>query len=205
MPSRPAMRCAWTRSISFARPPSSPTRSRKTPRTPRRGVIRRAESDISDKQREFLKEKQQVERHGREAEQKRDRAPGRGREGSSRDARQGRARGEPEAEGRRGAWRTLAGAGAPPGDRADEQRSRGDRSVARVGSLAGDGHRPPRARRRRAAPRRGRPRRCGARSCGQVDCGRARGRAEEELGRATSSTKQSAQPPASTSSDSDAG
>jgi cell division septum initiation protein DivIVA len=34
-------------------------------------VIRRAESDIADKQREFQKERQQVERHGREAEQKR--------------------------------------------------------------------------------------------------------------------------------------
>jgi cell division septum initiation protein DivIVA len=34
-------------------------------------VIGRAESDIADKQREFQKEKQQIERHGREAEQKR--------------------------------------------------------------------------------------------------------------------------------------
>ena len=34
-------------------------------------VIRRAESEIGDKQREFQKEKQQIERHGREAEQKR--------------------------------------------------------------------------------------------------------------------------------------
>jgi len=34
-------------------------------------VIRRAENDIADKQREFQKEKQQIERHGREAEQKR--------------------------------------------------------------------------------------------------------------------------------------
>jgi DNA repair exonuclease SbcCD ATPase subunit len=34
-------------------------------------VIRRAESEISDKQREFQKERQQIERHGREAEQKR--------------------------------------------------------------------------------------------------------------------------------------
>jgi F0F1-type ATP synthase membrane subunit b/b' len=34
-------------------------------------VIRKAETEISDKQREFQKEKQQIERHGREAEQKR--------------------------------------------------------------------------------------------------------------------------------------
>jgi vacuolar-type H+-ATPase subunit H len=34
-------------------------------------VIGRAESDISDKQREFQKEKMHIERHGREAEQKR--------------------------------------------------------------------------------------------------------------------------------------
>lgn len=34
-------------------------------------VIRRAESEIADKQREFQKERQQIERHGREAEQKR--------------------------------------------------------------------------------------------------------------------------------------
>ena len=34
-------------------------------------VIRRAETDISDKQREFQKEKQQIERQGRDAEQKR--------------------------------------------------------------------------------------------------------------------------------------
>ncbi len=83
-------------------------------------VIRRAESEIADKQREFQKERQQIERHGREAEQKRtellaeaEKAARETRDKADREAKQQLK--EAEARGS-----TAARAGAPPGDRADE-------------------------------------------------------------------------------------
>ena len=100
------------------------------------GQIGRAESDISDKQREFLKESCRSSGTGARAEQKRTELLAE----AEKEARETRDKAEREASQKlkdAEAVGQAAGAGAAPGDRADEQRSSGDRSVARVGSLQG--------------------------------------------------------------------
>ena len=167
-------------------------------------VIRRAESDISDKQREFLKEKQQIERHGREAEQKRTELLAE----AEKEARETRDKADREASQKlkdaeaRGT-RLLEQARHQATELTNSARAEIDQSLEWARSQGTDIV-------RRA--REGAEQLLGAAGLGGAALDRVvksiAGEPEDEPKKSsgrTSSTKQSAQPPASTSSDSDAG